>query len=152
VRYLVLGPWLVLALLVAAVGGWWWKRGGGAGRARPSPVPRKPAPVAPVVRVEPAPAPAPAVPSFAAPASPPSPSPSPSHWTAAPDLVGTMPPASPAPVRPDENASPARKVELARAYLDLGDESAARELLREAMEGRDPVAREIAARMLREID
>jgi pilus assembly protein FimV len=63
-----------------------------------------------------------------------------------------MPPASPAPIRADENASPARKVELARAYLDLGDESAARELLREAMEGRDPVAREIAARMLREID
>jgi pilus assembly protein FimV len=193
-RDLVLWPWLVLALLVAAAGGWWWKRGGGAGRARPFPVPRKPAPVAPAVRGEPAPAPA--VPSFAAPASAPSPvassgpvapatstpapvpppvapppvapppivtpppaaaptpasAPSPAHWTAAPDLVGTMPPASPAPVRPDENASPARKVELARAYLDLGDESAARELLREAMEGRDPVAREIAARMLREID
>jgi pilus assembly protein FimV len=211
-RDTVLWPWLALALLLVAAGGWWWRKRGGGGPARPFAVPRRPVPVAPVVRVEPA-APA-AVPSFVAPASTPSapstpsPSPTPSaparavapepspgapiqspesnatvappissvepvpppavpppaappappaasapppHWTAAPDRVGTMPPATPAPIRPDENASPARKVELARAYLDLGDESAARELLREAMEGRDPVAREIAARMLREI-
>lgn len=62
-----------------------------------------------------------------------------------------MPPASPETPRADENASPARQVELARAYLDLGDEPAARELLREAMDGRDPIAREIAARMLHEL-
>jgi pilus assembly protein FimV len=104
--------------------------------------PRDVEPVAPIEPIEPVAPP---------PLAPPAP-PAPPHWTAAPDLVGTMPPASPAPVRPDENASPARKVELARAYLDLGDESAARELLREAMEGRDPVAREIATRMMREID
>jgi pilus assembly protein FimV len=73
------------------------------------------------------------------------------HWTSAPSLVGTMPPASTETPRTDENASPARQVELARAYLDLGDEASARELLREATEGRDPVAREIAARMLREL-
>jgi pilus assembly protein FimV len=111
--------------------------------------PVAPTPVAPMPV---APTPVELAPKTAPEAAPSSPTPSPSHWTAAPDLVGTMPPASPAPVQPDENASPARKVELARAYLDLGDESAARELLREVMEGRDPVAREIAARMLREID
>ncbi len=168
-------------LVVAVGGWWWWKRRGGEGRARPFAFPRKPAPVVPAARVEPAPAvavpsfvPPPSAPPAAPAATPaqsravepvaPTPvelaptapeaapsSPSPSHWTAAPDRVGTMPPASPAPVRADENAPPARKVELARAYLDLGDESAARELLREAMEGRDPVAREIAARMMREI-
>ena len=42
-------------------------------------------------------------------------------------------------------------LELARAYLDLGDHQAARTLLREVLLGRDPVAREEAARMLREI-
>lgn len=52
---------------------------------------------------------------------------------------------------PEENVPPARQVELARAYLDLGDEPAARALLQEALDGRDPVAREIAARMLREL-
>ena len=52
---------------------------------------------------------------------------------------------------PEEHVPPARQVELARAYLDLGDEPAARALLREALEGRDPVAREIATRMLREL-
>jgi len=169
-----LWPWLLLALLLVAAGGWWWfKRGGREGRARPFALPRKPAPAAPAARVAPvppagvpsfaasAPAPATAVP-VAPPAAPPAAlppaappaadsAPGTPHWTAAPGLVGTMPPASPEPVRPDENASPARQVELARAYLDLGDEAAARELLREAMEGRDPVAREIAARMLREI-
>ena len=169
-RDTVLWPWLALALLVVAAGGWWWwKRGGSESRARPFALPRKPVPVAPAARIEPAqppavpsfaaPAPAPAAPTASAPpppapagAAPPAPSTvAPPHWTAAPDLVGTVPPASPEPIRPDENASPARKVELARAYLDLGDESAARELLREAMDGRDPVAREIAARMLREI-
>lgn len=134
--------------------------------AGPAPAPAAPVePVAPAVSTAaPAPVPPPVAPPPVAPppvapppvAQPPAASPAPPaapppHWTAAPDLVGTMPPASPAPIRPDENASPARKVELARAYLDLGDESAARELLREAMDGRDPVAREIAARMLREI-
>ena len=111
----------------------------------PAPAPVAPTPVAPPpVAVAPPPvAVAPPPVADAPPATP--------HWTAAPGLVGTMPPASPAPMRPEENASPARQVELARAYLDLGDESAARELLREAMDGRDPVAREIAARMLREI-
>lgn len=174
-----LWPWLALALVLAAAGGWWWwKRRGGDAAASPFATPRIPR--VPRGREPQAsrqePAPAPAVPSFAAgsagpataavPPAPapvataptPTPAPAPtqaearaSDWTAAPATVGTMPPASPEPSRAEENASPARQVELARAYLDLGDESAARDLLREAMAGRDPVAREIAARMLREL-
>lgn len=81
------------------------------------------------------------------------------HWTSAPALVGA-PPVSPASAESaaaalaagrDQATTPARQVELARAYLDLGDDGAARELLREVLDGRDPVARDIAARMLREL-
>jgi pilus assembly protein FimV len=80
----------------------------------------------------------------------------PPHWTAAPALVGT-PPASPAATAAmlaagrEQATTPARRVELARAYLDLGDEGAARELLREVLDGPDPVASELASRMLREL-
>lgn len=42
-------------------------------------------------------------------------------------------------------------IELARAYLDLGDDDAARTLLREVLDGRDPAARAEAARMLRDL-
>ncbi|MGN6111583.1 MAG: FimV/HubP family polar landmark protein, partial [Luteimonas sp.] len=103
--------------------------------------PTAPGPSAPAESFAPAPvnpAPAPAE----RPAAP--------DWTASPALVGTVPPAA-ATMLPEDNVPPARQVELARAYLDLGDEPAARALLREAMEGRDPVAREIATRMLREL-
>ena len=78
------------------------------------------------------------------------------HWTAAPALVGA-PPANTATTAAalaagrEQATTPARQVELARAYLDLGDHGAARELLREVLDGRDPVARDIAARMLREL-
>ena len=78
------------------------------------------------------------------------------HWTSAPALVGA-PPVSPMTAAAalaagrEQATTPARQVELARAYLDLGDEGAARELLREVLDGRDPVARDIAARMLREL-
>ena len=80
------------------------------------------------------------------------------HWTAAPALVGTVPTwhgAAPEPTMPasavGETTDPARQLELARAYLDLGDDDAARELLREVLDGRDPAARETAARMLRDL-
>jgi pilus assembly protein FimV len=80
------------------------------------------------------------------------------HWTAAPALVGTVPtwhgatPESAAPAAAvSETTDPVRQLELARAYLDLGDDDAARELLREVLDGRDPAARETAARMLREL-
>jgi pilus assembly protein FimV len=42
-------------------------------------------------------------------------------------------------------------LELARAYIDLGDDEAARGLLREVLDGHDPAAREEAARLLREL-
>ncbi len=87
------------------------------------------------------------------------------HWTAAPALVGTAPAwhagdhvieDAPAVVGGEAAAasgteSPARQIELARAYLDLGDDDAARALLLEALDGRDPSARETAARMLRDL-
>ena len=40
------------------------------------------------------------------------------------------------------------RIELARAYLDLGDVDTARELLREVAEGGEPSARAEAARLL----
>jgi pilus assembly protein FimV len=53
---------------------------------------------------------------------------------------------------PGQRAEGGREgLELARAYIDLGDEEAARGLLREVLHGRDPVAREEAARLLREL-
>jgi pilus assembly protein FimV len=80
------------------------------------------------------------------------------HWTAAPALVGTVPTwhgGGSAPVAPaaavSETSDPQRQLELARAYLDLGDDDAARDLLREVLDGRDPAAREAAARMLRDL-
>ena len=48
-------------------------------------------------------------------------------------------------------ANASQQLELARAYLDLGDDNAARELLREVMDGRDPAARSEAARLLRDL-
>lgn len=50
-----------------------------------------------------------------------------------------------------EPANASQQLELARAYLDLGDDDAARVLLREVLNGRDPGARDEAARMLREL-
>ena len=37
------------------------------------------------------------------------------------------------------------------AYLDMGDDDAARALLREVLDGRDPAARDSAARLLRDL-
>ena len=50
-----------------------------------------------------------------------------------------------------EPATAGQQLELARAYLDLGDDDAARVLLHEVMNGRDPAARDEAARLLREL-
>lgn len=59
-------------------------------------------------------------------------------------------PAAALPVAADAiNAS--QQLQLARAYLDLGDDDAARELLREVLDGRDPAARTEAARLLRDL-
>lgn len=85
----------------------------------------------------------------------------PPHWTAAPALVGTVPtwhggvPGQSSTTETDddnpEGESPARQIELASAYLDMGDDDAARALLLEVLDGRDPAARETAARMLRDL-
>jgi pilus assembly protein FimV len=48
-------------------------------------------------------------------------------------------------------AAASQKLELARAYLDLGDDDSARALLRELLDSRDPVAREAAASLLRDL-
>jgi len=55
----------------------------------------------------------------------------------------------PAPVA--EPATTSQQLELAKAYIDLGDDDAARVLLREILNGRDPAARDEAARMLRQL-
>ena len=51
------------------------------------------------------------------------------------------------------NAAPAgrERLELAIAYLDLGDVETARDLLHEVIEGGDAVARDEAAQLLREL-
>ncbi|MGJ7903056.1 FimV/HubP family polar landmark protein, partial [Lysobacter sp. 1R34A] len=65
----------------------------------------------------------------------------------------------PAPVfdPPGADAQPAtapgqERIELARAYLDLGDESSARQLLGEVLINGDHAARQQAARLLRELE
>ena len=75
----------------------------------------------------------------------------------------TPPPPAPAdapvprfvPLEPDlpppPQASVEQRMKLARAFLDIGDEHSAKELLRELLDGPDPAARTEAARMLREL-
>jgi pilus assembly protein FimV len=55
------------------------------------------------------------------------------------------------PAQLSEPATTSQQLELAKAYIDLGDEDAARVLLREILNGRDPAARDEAARMLRQL-
>ena len=52
---------------------------------------------------------------------------------------------------PPPQASPEQRMKLARAFLDIGDDHSARELLRELLDGPDPAARSEAARLLREL-
>ena len=93
---------------------------------------------------------------------------------------GSLPPASPAPVAVEPELAPApvvvdrnapavagpsssavdpvelpvgvERLELARAYLDLGDTDTARTLLQEVLHGDDPGAATDAARLLRTLD
>ncbi len=48
-------------------------------------------------------------------------------------------------------ASPNAQLAMAQACLDRGDDDAARVLLLEVMDGRDPAARDVAARLLRDL-
>ena len=70
--------------------------------------------------------------------------------TVEPTWHAGVPAATATPVAADAiNAS--QQLELARAYLDMGDDNAARELLRDVLDGRDPAARAEAARLLRDL-
>ncbi len=79
----------------------------------------------------------------------------PPQWTAAPAAVGIVPTwhggAQVAEPAVADTGNPNQQLELARAYLDLGDDDAARTLLREVLDGRDPAARDTAAKMLRDL-
>lgn len=73
-----------------------------------------------------------------------------------PRFVPDEPHARPSPAAslsaaPSPPASTEQKMKLARAFLDIGDEHSAKELLRELLDGADPAARNEAARMLREL-
>lgn len=68
--------------------------------------------------------------------------------------AGTVPESSAAAGTPAADPPPPggrEGLELARAYIDLGDDEAARGLLREVLNDRDPAARQEAARLLREL-
>jgi pilus assembly protein FimV len=78
------------------------------------------------------------------------------RWNAAAAPVAAVPtwhgaPAATVPSHVAEPATTSQQLELAKAYIDLGDDDAARVLLRELLNGRDPAARDEAARMLRQL-
>lgn len=66
--------------------------------------------------------------------------------TSTPSFVQSDQPAEPAP-----QASAAQRLKLAVAFLDIGDDASAEQLLRELLDDVDPAARAEAARMLREL-
>jgi len=55
-------------------------------------------------------------------------------------------------VVPTPQASAEQRMKLARAFLDIGDDHSAKQLLQELLDDADPVVRTDAARLLREID
>ena len=79
----------------------------------------------------------------------------PPRWTSAPATTAPTwhggAAAAPETATAVDVADSSQKLELARAYLDLGDDDAARTVLREVLDGRDPVARETAAALLRDL-
>ena len=87
-----------------------------------------------------------------------------SGWVKAEAFVPPPPPVEPAaprfvplhddllePDAPAPQASAEQRMKLARAFLDIGDDHSAKQLLRELLDDADPVARTDAARLLREI-
>lgn len=68
--------------------------------------------------------------------------------------AGSPPPASSRPSTPSAPPNAAlghESIELARAYIDLGDDDTARSLLQEVIDIGDADARTTAAKMLREL-
>jgi pilus assembly protein FimV len=59
--------------------------------------------------------------------------------------------ASPTPVAPSPAPAGQERIELARAYIDLGDTDTARTLLQEVADGGDAASRSEASRLLREL-
>ena len=87
-----------------------------------------------------------------------------SGWMKAEAALPPLPPVEPAAPRfvpveeefpeavaPAPQASPAQRMKLARAFLDIGDDHSAKQLLQELLDDTDPVVRNDAARLLREI-
>ncbi len=75
----------------------------------------------------------------ASPSPPPAEAPKPRFVPQEPDLP------------PPPQASAEQRMKLARAFLDIGDDHSAKELLRELLDGSDPALRNEAARLLREL-
>ncbi|GAB3303658.1 hypothetical protein GCM10027564_02570 [Luteimonas notoginsengisoli] len=165
-------PWALGALLVVALLAWLLMRGKAPAPKRPafdtsrlaagipSPVVTK-RPEAAVVPAAPAPLEAAgsptwhagaATPAAAAPKPPPAVDPAPAPVrTPAPPAPAAAAPVD-AAVDEDEPAAVGHdRIELARAYIELGDVDTARGLLQEVADGGDAAARGEAARLLREL-
>ncbi|MCD9028552.1 ferrous iron transporter B [Luteimonas sp. BDR2-5] len=167
--------WLGLGLLVGGVVAWLLARRAASGAARARPVPATPGARPTFAAAKPAtPAPAAAAPATASPAwhagdataasrpaahaAPPVANPDTN-----PDVAGVDTPSSalaPAAATPIVGASVAsslpvssaeERIELARAYVDLGDSATARELLQEVVDGDDAAASAQAALLLRNL-
>ena len=147
-------PWLAIPVL-AIVAGWWFLR---RRRAPAAPVPSRfdsasLAAAVPRARAEHAAAGSAAEPSPTAAATP--------AWTRDDARATTAAPVPAAPAKPvwqapqadtivPLNTAPAgrERLELARAYIDLGDDATARSLLLEVIDGGDAEARVEAQRLL----
>lgn len=118
-----------------------------------SPGSRAPKPTKPAA--SPAPAPAPLATAVA---QPPARQPLPSARAEAPapawhnGAAKAQTPGAPPAAAPTLEPSIGERLELAQAYLDLGDHDSARQLLGEVAATGDPAARQQASRMLRELE
>nr|WP_254696288.1 FimV/HubP family polar landmark protein [Lysobacter enzymogenes] len=131
---------------------WHSTSAGSQPRREAGPAPLQPVPVAPAVAPQVAATQAPSV------------EPRADAGTVAPRLAAEPARLVPDPIVPDPiapapkpaaavAASPGlERIELARAYLDLGDEGSARQLLGEVLINGDHAARQQAARLLRELE
>ncbi|QQP99341.1 FimV/HubP family polar landmark protein [Lysobacter enzymogenes] len=136
---------------------WHSTSAGSQPRREAGPAPLQPVPVAPAVAPQVAATQAPSVePRADAGTVAPRPAAEPARLAPAPIAPD---PIAPAPIAPDPKpaaavaASPGlERIELARAYLDLGDEGSARQLLGEVLINGDHAARQQAARLLRELE
>ncbi len=173
-------PWVWggLGLLALALLGWWFARRGS--RPTPATPPRRgfdSEALAASMVTPAAPAPTPVSATKPAPAAPrtetvidladvpttPTPRLETPTWHSSARVVQNEPAPSPPPAAPRfvpqadalaapaPQASPEYRMKLARAFLDIGDEHSAKELLRELLDDSDPAARTEAARLLREL-